>query len=128
MTKNQVVIEEQPAEEAAALLKTISEKGVAWAAAALIHGSIGYYSPSVALRIVNDFVRNKKLYGGAERTICCFKGNPYDEMAFDFKNFKDLSSYDEPRVKRLIQVVKALAKESTIESWSFSCAYPTMGF
>ena len=110
------------------LLKIINEKGVAWAAAALVSGSIGYYSPSKALRIIENFLKEKKLYGGAERTCCCFKGDPYAEMLFDFTCFTRTEMTRPEETKRLQEVVKALAKESTLESWGFSAAFPTMGF
>jgi len=43
------------------LLKIINEKGVAWAAAALVSGSIGYYSPNKALLIIENLLKEKKL-------------------------------------------------------------------
>ena len=112
------------------LLATIQEKGVEWAAAALVSGSIGYYSPSEALGIVNNFVESKQLFS-SERTMCCFKHDPYSEMEFDFHCFNLM---DTDRQQKVVERVKAFAKmvsqlkgtEKTVASWAFSALAPTM--
>jgi hypothetical protein len=50
---------------AEAFLKKIKDKGEIWAASAMVDGSIGYYSASIALKIVRKFVETRVLYGGA---------------------------------------------------------------
>lgn len=108
------------------LLKIVQEKGVEWAAAALVEGSYGYYSPSTALLIVNDMLETKQLYGGAERTCACFKGNPVAELESDFKTFESLEKRDPDKAKHIVEMVKRNKSMSTIESWAFSAQYPTL--
>jgi len=65
---------------------------------------------------------------GAERTMACFKGDPIAELEFDFKCFKALEQRNPERVERLIDMVEEIAEneQSILDTWGFSCAYPTM--
>lgn len=109
------------------LLKTIKEKGECWAASALVHNSCGYYTPKQALKIIKEFVETKTLCGGAERTLCCFKGNPYEEMEFDFMCFQRI---DNDRANGIIQRITAFAEmmknDNQLAEMTFSCLAPTM--
>jgi hypothetical protein len=78
------------------------------------------------LKKIEELLRDKNLTGGAERTLCCYKGDAIAEMESDFKYFSNKETYDVQGVNKRIELVKACANMSQAESWAFSSAYPTM--
>lgn len=104
----------------------IDDKGREFCIAALIDGSIGYYSPDSADNMLRHIERGDKWF--AERTMACFNGDGLAEFWYDIKRFIRIETDDFDKVKRLVNFVKlSLGKMSTEKSMAFSSLYPTMG-
>jgi hypothetical protein len=114
------------------LVKTVKERGKAWAIAALVDGSIGYHSVESAEQMVNDLVEGKSV-GGSERCMCCFRNDGIAEIAHDFRYFEGKDEYSKDRVRMLENYVKEVlrmnkkrgAARSWIQQTTESMLYPT---
>jgi hypothetical protein len=112
--------------ERSELERIAREKGEDWAVAAMIHGSIGYHTPSSARVRIRNLLKGERIYG-CERTYACFKGDGLEEIAYDFRQFQYVEERDPEKVKRLIEVVRQVAKLDHMGQETFSLMYPTMG-
>ena len=112
--------------ERAELEGIVREKGVEWAVAAMVHGSIGYHTPNSA-RIRIESLMNGSRVPGCERTYACFNGDSIEEISYDFRQFQYLEEQEPDRVKRLIEYLKQIAKLDHMGQETFSMMYPTMG-
>ena len=82
--------------------KIIEEKGEDWLCAALVDGSIGYYTPDSARIIVREFKRGET-ENYSERCIALYKCNLLKELVHDIRSFERRESYDVKGVQRLIR-------------------------
>jgi hypothetical protein len=94
--------------------------------AALVYGSIGYYSPHAA-KIHLDRLRNHS-FDSNERVDACFVGNSSEESEFDFRNFSSWQERHPDKASALIDFVKK-AKQVDYFAFNagFSAAAPTSG-
>jgi hypothetical protein len=99
-------------------------KGMDWAVAALVDGSVGYYTYDRAKRFLEYVLNGRNWF--TERTMACFEANAAKEALHDFKYFEYVEKNDPEYVRRLIKVLKNTQGLNTIEAWTFSCMYPTM--
>lgn len=124
LSSNPVEVEELSENEAhASILQTIESKGEPWIIAAMVDGSVGYYSPFLAKRRLDEIRAGERWL--SERVICCFRGSYIDEFWFDVKAFERKESYAPERVQQLVQMMTKVLKESAIDQWTFSALYPT---
>lgn len=107
------------------LVAIVQQKGMDWAVAAMVDGSIGYHSPDGAKQMIEALLKGEQIWG-CERTYACFKGDALAEIEHDFKYFMHMEKIDPETVKRLCEVMKKLHGLSTIQQWTFSAAYPTL--
>ena len=99
-------------------------KGMDWAVAALVDGSVGYYTYDRAKRFLEYVLKGRNWF--TERTMACFEANAAKEALHDFKYFEYVEKNYPEYVRRLIKVLKNTEGLNTIEAWTFSCMYPTM--
>lgn len=82
--------------------KTIEEKGEDWLCAALVDCSIGYYTPTSARIIVQEFQRGET-ENYSERCIALYKCNLLKELVHDIRSFESRENYDREGAQRLIE-------------------------
>ena len=82
--------------------KTIEEKGEDWLCAALVDGSIGYYTPTSARIIVQEFKRGET-ENYSERCIALYRCNLLKEIVHDIRSFESRENYDREGIQRLIK-------------------------
>jgi hypothetical protein len=106
------------------LEKMINEKGEDWIIAALVYGSIGYYSPHSA-KIHLDRFRKHELASN-ERLDACFAGDSSRELEHDTRNFSSWEAIHPAKASALIDFVKK-TKQVTDFAFNagFSAAAPT---
>lgn len=103
----------------------IKHKGEAWVIAALVDGSIGYYSPHSAKIALEDYQRGSN-ESWAERSMACFHCDLLKEILHDIKGFARLRTYENGPARQdlLIQFVQ---KSMNISDYgfngTFSCTY-----
>jgi hypothetical protein len=97
-------------------------KGLDWAIAALVHGSVGYHTYRSAKNLLESVLRGRNWV--CERTMACFEGNAAKEALHDFKCFEYLERNDPEYVRRLVKIIKNTEDLNTVEAWTFSCMYP----
>jgi len=107
------------------LRNIIRKKGLDWAAAALVYGSIGYYAPPGAYRRVKDILDG--IYpGSSERTMACFKNDIEAEHLSDFESFDWLCSYNPEKANRVVSLVKSFLRDmDCVEETALSCMLVT---
>ena len=79
--------------------KVLEEKGEDWLCAALVDGSIGYYSPTSARIIVREFKRGET-ENYSERCIALYKCNLLKELVHDIRSFESRENYDNDGAQR----------------------------
>ena len=82
--------------------KILEEKGENWLCAALVDGSIGYYTPTSAKIIVQEFERGET-ENYSERCIALYRCNLLKELVHDIRSFENHENYDSEGVQRLIR-------------------------
>jgi hypothetical protein len=104
--------------------KMITEKGEDWMMAALVYGSIGYYSPHSA-KIHLDRLRKHELTSN-ERLDACFGGDSSRELEHDTRSFSSWEAMHPDKASALIDFVKK-TKQVTDFAFNagFSAAAPT---
>jgi hypothetical protein len=118
------------------LIKIVKKRGKAWAVAALVDGSIGYYSVENGAQIIEDLLAGRSL-GGSERCMCCFKNDGVAEIDHDFHYFANKDTYPEgvARVRLLVNYVEGVLRVNEscgrargwLEQMTESMMYPTRG-
>lgn len=106
------------------LEKMIKEKGDDWMIAALVHGSIGYYSPH-STKIHLDRLRNRD-FDSNDRIEACFQGDSSRELEHDTRSFASWEAMHPNKASALIEFVKK-TKQVTDFAFNagFSAAAPT---
>ncbi|RKX44259.1 MAG: hypothetical protein DRP27_06870 [Thermotogae bacterium] len=107
-----------------ALKKMVEEKGMLWAVAAMVEGSIGYHSPKSAEIRIRQLMEDR-LVQGCERSHAVFAGDSIEEIEHDFKVFQAIEEQDPERAKRIMQIVEKVAKWKHESQVGFGLLYPT---
>jgi hypothetical protein len=105
--------------------KSVKEHGLDWVVAAMVDGSIGYYSVVGAENMLNAVCKDQ--YACCERTDACFHSDPVAEIMHDVKCFEYLAQSNNGKVPKLIELVRELRKLSWEQQTTFSMMYPTSG-
>jgi hypothetical protein len=82
-----------------------SARGMDWLVAAVVHDSIGYYSPLGAENLVNDYLRGER-ENCSERCSTCFHSDLEKEMMHDISAFEALSADKQRKVIATIKEVR----------------------
>ena len=82
--------------------RTLEEKGEDWLCAALVDGSIGYYTSTSARIIVQEFKRDET-ESYSERCIALYRCNLLKEMIHDIRSLESRENYDKEGAQRLIR-------------------------
>lgn len=98
--------------------KMINEKGEEWMIAALVYGSIGYYSPHSA-KIHLDRVR-KHQPDFNERVDACFAGDSAKEMEHDTRNF---TSWEEMHPHKALALIDFVKKTKHVTDFAFNAGF-----
>lgn len=110
----------QPASKISEILEN-KEKGCDWLVAALVHGSIGYYTPLGADNLIKDYICGKKK-NYSERCATCFQCNLEKEITHDVSTFEKLNSSSQ---KKLMLVISEVRKMDGVSQTTFGLYYPT---
>ena len=100
-----------------------SERGRDWLVAAIVHGSIGYYTPLGAENILNNYIRGDR-ENYSERCVTCFQCDLEKEIFHDVSAFQTL---DQSRQTKLIQRIREVRKMDCVSQTTFGLFYPTSG-
>lgn len=104
--------------------ETIKDKGENWVIAAMVDGSIGYYSPCIAARMLQKILKDGRSY--SERGMCCYGGDGLEEVSHDISCLRSIEARDQERVRQLVLYVQVTRN---VDDFAFnaglSCAYPT---
>jgi len=114
------------------LVKTVKERGKAWAIAALVDGSIGYHSVESADQMITALTKGERIIA-CERTMACFHSDGVSEIDHDFNYFAGKDKYAPERVRMLVGYVTEILRgnrkrgrpRSWIEQTTESMMYPT---
>lgn len=106
------------------LKEIVKEKGMLWAIAAMVEGSIGYHSPKSAEIRIKALMEDRYVMG-CERCSAVFGGDSIAELEYDFKYFKAVEERNPERVKKIMQIVEKVAKWSPEAQMAFGLLYPT---
>ena len=94
-----------------------------WLVAAIVHGSIGYYTPLGAEKLVEDYIRGaRKNY--SERCATCFHCDLEKEILHDISSFQALSSEKQSEISKTLREVR---KMDSVSQTTFGLLYPTTG-
>jgi hypothetical protein len=99
------------------------ERGRDWLIAAIVHGSIGYYTPVGAENILNSYIGGEK-ENYSERCSTCFQCVMEKEIMHDISAFETL---DESRQTKMVQTIRAVRKMDVVSQTTFGLFYPTSG-
>jgi hypothetical protein len=103
----------------------IEQKGEDWAVAAIVDGSIGYYTPLSARMVVKAFLKGATKCW-SERCIACFKGDLEVMLMDDFQRFLHLEEIQPDRVPRILNYCKEWERVDTDPLSTISMLYPTL--
>jgi len=99
-----------------------------WLVAAMVDGSVGYYTPQAAESQIRGFLNGRNV-SYAERTICLYKCDLALEILSDVRYFLSLEEINEERVRKIVNFVRKWY-EIDVEDWAksktISMMYPTM--
>ena len=105
--------------------QALKDKGDDWVIAAMVDGSIGYYSPHVAMLQVRRY-KEGETRSWCERGDALFKGDLLEEMSHDVRGLQCKEERNADGVKKFVEWV---ARAKDIDSFEFnstvSMMYPT---
>ncbi len=104
----------------------IAEKGEDWATAAVVDGSIGYYEPAGARRVVRMFMAGEK-HCYSERCMCCYGNDLEKMMRADLEYFQRREQHSPDAVAKVLEFVKAWAKRPSDPLDTIGLMYPSLG-
>lgn len=108
----------------AELKATVKEKGILWAIAAMVEGSIGYHTPASAKIRITQLMEDRYVQG-CERSHAVFAGDNIEEIEHDFNFFKAVEERNPERAKRIMQIVEKVSEWKHENQMGFSMLYPT---
>ena len=97
------------------------KKGKDWLVAAVVHGSIGYYSPLGAENCINEYVSGQK-ENFSERCTSCFGSDLEKEILHDLSSFESLPPDTQ---NRILDVIKQVKKLDPAGQTTFGLLYPS---
>lgn len=103
----------------------VEKYGMLWAIAAVIDGSVGYYSFDSAERLIESVLENRFFL--CERTSAIYGCDASLEAASDFYYMEQMMKENPERAKRLMEFVERLKGLDWGEALTVSMLYPTMG-
>ena len=109
------------------VLDYINKYGEMWCISAIVEGSIGYYTPEEAKRLIQEYMSGKrKCY--SERCMACFGEDLERMLLHDFKWFEVLERRGEtaPIINKVKVWMEAERNMSDIESIQVGLMYPTL--
>jgi len=101
----------------------LAKYGTEWGIAALIDGSIGYYTYQSAKNFIIHIADKRFWY--AERTGACFNGDPLKEILTDLARFEGIPKDKQNRILKFVEKTKNLSSE---QQMTISMLYPTITF
>ena len=106
------------------LSQAIKEHGEDWVAAAMVDGSIGYYSPRAAVSQIKSIASTGR--GAAERTIACFRGDVLSELQHDIERFVRIELDNPEHVAGLKSALTDMIGMDFGKSETLGLLYPTI--
>lgn len=100
----------------------IAEKGLEYAIAAMVEGSIGYHTPSQAESIVGAFKAGSD-ESFCERCMALYQCSLPKMLLSDLRSFGRMS---EAGRQQVIETVRKVMSWKSDEQMAFSMAYPTL--
>jgi hypothetical protein len=97
------------------------KRGKDWLVAAVVHGSIGYYSPLGAENCINDYVQGQR-ENYSERCASCFGSDLEKEILHDLSSFESLPPEKQNRV---LGIIKQVRKLDSVSQMTFGLLYPS---
>ena len=97
------------------------EKGREWLIAAIVHGSIGYYTPLGAENILNSYIRGDR-ENYSERCVTCFQCDLEKEILHDISAFESLDGSSQTK---LVETIREVRKMDGVSQTTFGLFYPT---
>jgi len=97
------------------------KRGKDWLVAAVVHGSIGYYSPLGAQNCIEEYLRGQR-ENYSERCMACFGSDLEKEILHDLGSFESLPPDKQNRVLGVIRQVKKL---DPVGQTTFGLLYPS---
>ena len=97
------------------------ERGNDWLVAAIVHGSIGYYSPLGAQNCIDEYVRGQR-ENYSERCSSCFGSDLEKEILHDLDSFESLSR---DKQNRILDIIKQVGKQDPVSQTIFGLFYPS---
>jgi len=107
------------------LKRIVREKGLLWAIAAMVEGSIGYDTPNSAKIRIQQLMEDKYVHG-CERSHACFEGDSISEIEHDFKYFQKIEETHPEKVTRLLHIIEKVSMWTHENQVGFGLMYPTM--
>ncbi len=101
----------------------IEEKGVNWAAAALVWGSIGYHTPDHALIVIRNFLKGEEK-DNCERCYAIFNCDLVEMVYYDLSRF---IQFDQDRQDKHLEYFNSVVKADSDTQLSLGLMYPTSG-
>jgi len=102
--------------------QVVDEKGMTWLVAALVEGSLGYYTPAVAKVMVETLLKGKPYC--SERTALF--GDPLYEVEHAVEWFEYIEKTRPDKAQRIIEFVKEMEKRDDIDQLTMGLMYPSM--
>ena len=97
------------------------ERGKDWLVAALVQGSIGYYSPLGAENCINEYLSGER-ENYSERCTSCFGSDLEKEILHDLSSFESLLP---DKQNRILEAIKQLRKLDPVSQTTFGLFYPS---
>jgi len=97
------------------------KRGKEWLVAAVVHGSIGYYSPLGAQNCIDEYVRGQR-ENYSERCSTCFGSDLEKEILHDLNSFEPLSH---DKQNRILDIIKQVGMQDPVSQTTFGLLYPS---
>jgi hypothetical protein len=98
-----------------------NQRGRDWLVAAIVHGSIGYYTPLGSENILNSYIRGER-ENYSERCVTCFQCDLEKEILHDIAAFESL---DQSTKTKLVETIREVRKMDGVSQTTFGLFYPT---
>jgi len=107
-----------------ARIRTVLEdkgRGNDWLVAAIVHGSIGYYTPLGAQNCIDEYLRGQR-ENYSERCTTSFGSDLEKEILHDLNSFESLPS---DKQNRVLDIIKQVGKLDSVSQTTFGLLYPS---
>ena len=103
----------------------LNEKGEAWAIAALIDGSIGYYSADSARLALRNFAEGADECW-SERAMACFEGSMLKMLSHDLGGMLLIEQRCPEKARKLVALGRHLLALDSIDQTTVGLVWPTL--